>query len=263
MSITFYNMGSCPYCKKAKQMFAAEIASGEMIEKSADQAPKGARGFPTFTANGKMESGLPKNKEELYSKLGVYKEKYVSAPSPPIDWGTLYIKQIPTPDNTTNYVFIPFNKAMDNSIGIILGFNPGKFVYSSKVYTTPTPFSTTVASQITNTNTIMVMSPDSVNKIDNILLKVFPCTTMQDWNDVVNYGKLPDSFLSKLLPPQPCKSDKKVYCCAGKDTKKDKFFDNKTIAMLVIIVLLVSVLVYVSMSNSNSNASMSMSSSNK
>ena len=81
MSVTFYNMNGCGYCMKAKQMFAAEIESGEIIEKSSREAPPGTRGFPTFTANGKSHSGLPASKAELYSKLGVSMEKY-KAPRP-------------------------------------------------------------------------------------------------------------------------------------------------------------------------------------
>lgn len=70
MPITFYNMTGCGYCSKAKTMFAAEIASGEMLVKDAKDAPQGTRGFPTFTNNGQSHSGLPGSKQELYSKLG-------------------------------------------------------------------------------------------------------------------------------------------------------------------------------------------------
>ena len=76
MTITFYSMDRCGFCNQAKAMFKDEIASGEMVVKPSSEAPAGTRGFPTFTANGKSHSGLPRSKEELYSKLGVSKEKY-------------------------------------------------------------------------------------------------------------------------------------------------------------------------------------------
>lgn len=76
MSVTFYTMPGCGFCVKAKEMFAAELASGEMVEKPSSQAPQDIKGFPTFTANGNTHSGLPKNKTELYKKLGISKEGY-------------------------------------------------------------------------------------------------------------------------------------------------------------------------------------------
>jgi glutaredoxin len=75
MSITFYSMPGCGFCVKAKNLFAAELASGEMIVLPSSQAPKGTTGFPTFTANGMSHTGLPSSKAELYNKLGV-REKY-------------------------------------------------------------------------------------------------------------------------------------------------------------------------------------------
>ena len=76
MTITFYSMGGCGFCDKAKAMFKDEIASGEMVVKPSSEAPAGTRGFPTFTANGKSHSGLPRSKEDLYSKLGVSKSSF-------------------------------------------------------------------------------------------------------------------------------------------------------------------------------------------
>jgi glutaredoxin len=93
MSVTFYSMPGCGFCVKAKQMFAAELASGQMVEKPSSQAPQGTRGFPTFTANDKTHSGLPSSKDELYKKLGISKEGYYresfhsSYKNPSMFWG--------------------------------------------------------------------------------------------------------------------------------------------------------------------------------
>ena len=71
-------MKGCGYCQKAKKMFASELASGEMVQKDASDAPDGVRGFPTFKSNktGKMHSGLPKSKADLHQKLGHVSESY-------------------------------------------------------------------------------------------------------------------------------------------------------------------------------------------
>ena len=71
-----YTMDGCGFCAKAKQMFANELNSGEMMLKSPAEAPPGVSGFPTFAYNGKMHSGLPSSKEELYAKLGYQMENY-------------------------------------------------------------------------------------------------------------------------------------------------------------------------------------------
>ena len=80
--LTFYSMKRCGYCQKAKKMFASELASGEMVQKDASDAPDGVRGFPTFKSNktGKMHSGLPKSKADLLKKLGHSKENFEGAP---------------------------------------------------------------------------------------------------------------------------------------------------------------------------------------
>lgn len=76
MNIIFYNMEGCGYCMKAKQLLKKEIDNKEIIVRPSSEAPADTEGFPTFVAaNGKMYSGLPSSKEELYSNLG-FKEKY-------------------------------------------------------------------------------------------------------------------------------------------------------------------------------------------
>ena len=74
MSIIFYSMGSCGYCKKAEQLLAQEIASGKIIKKDASESPNGKfQGFPAFlhTETGKTHMGLPQSFEDLLAKLEV------------------------------------------------------------------------------------------------------------------------------------------------------------------------------------------------
>ena len=69
-------MNTCGYCQKAKQMLANEIANNEIVVEPASSAPAGVSGFPTFIYNGKMHSGLPQSKQQLYTKLGYSVEGY-------------------------------------------------------------------------------------------------------------------------------------------------------------------------------------------
>lgn len=69
--ITFYSMPGCGFCRKAEQLFAKELASGEMVKRPHTSAPAGVRGFPTFQHGDKMHSGLPSSKTMLYAKLDV------------------------------------------------------------------------------------------------------------------------------------------------------------------------------------------------
>ena len=73
MTILFYSMPTCGYCKRAMQLLSNELASKEIVLKSSQEAPKGVSGFPYFvnSVNNKTHTGLPSSKMELYSKLGV------------------------------------------------------------------------------------------------------------------------------------------------------------------------------------------------
>jgi glutaredoxin len=72
MTITFYNMKGCGYCRKADELFKNEISSGEMIKRPSSDAPKGVKGFPHFIndVNGKEYSGLPKDYNSLIKAIG-------------------------------------------------------------------------------------------------------------------------------------------------------------------------------------------------
>lgn len=72
MTILFYSMPTCGYCKKAMQLLSNELASKEIVLKSSQEAPKGVSGFPYFvnSSNGKTHTGLPSSKMDLYAKLG-------------------------------------------------------------------------------------------------------------------------------------------------------------------------------------------------
>lgn len=71
MPIIFFNMQGCGFCAKAMKMFEQEIAQGKIIVKPNTEAPAEVKGFPHFinTDNGKSQSGLPKDKESLFSIL--------------------------------------------------------------------------------------------------------------------------------------------------------------------------------------------------
>ena len=276
MSITFYNMHACGFCQQAKKMFAAEIESGEMIVKPSSEAPPDVKGFPTFVAkNGTKHSGLTKTKQELYSKLGVSKEKYMreyddTTPVIPIptNFTKLYINPSPPLNATTNYVYIPFQKSnTDNITGVLVGLDK-PLLYNYLVYSNmdTTPPGQRVSITATSIQTPTVVYPQDIEKV---LLKLFPCTSVDDWNaifqggDMKNIQSLLPKLLPKLLPPQPCKSDNSVYCCTGKDAPlcfckpcpKHHFFDMKTVAMICFILLLLLVLLYMIMSKDKNSGS--------
>ena len=70
MSIILYSMEGCGYCVKAKKMFHDEILSMKMVVEPSSNAPSEVNGFPTFSYNGTLHSGLPQTKQQLYDKLG-------------------------------------------------------------------------------------------------------------------------------------------------------------------------------------------------
>jgi glutaredoxin len=76
MSIIFYNMENCGYCKETKKRLQKEIANGDVMMRPANEA-NGANGFPFFksTVTGKTTSGLPDSIESLHMKLG-HQENY-------------------------------------------------------------------------------------------------------------------------------------------------------------------------------------------
>lgn len=76
MPIIFYFMNGCGFCDKAKNMFANEISSGDIVVVPSSKAPSGVNGFPHFSHNGKSHSGLPQSKKQLYDKLGYVSEGY-------------------------------------------------------------------------------------------------------------------------------------------------------------------------------------------
>ena len=74
MSIEFYSMDGCGWCKKALAALAEQINNGTVSLKTAQEAVKyGANGFPFFRnpANGQTTSGWPGSLSAIYEKLGV------------------------------------------------------------------------------------------------------------------------------------------------------------------------------------------------
>ena len=145
-------------------------------------------------------------------------------------------------------------------VGVLLGYGGG-LPYISMVVSTKNSTQTDSVDQISDY--ITVVSPQDIEKV---LLKLFPCTSMDDWNNVFqgrDIKSLLPKLLPKLLPPQPCKSDNSLYCCAGKDAplcfckpcKKHHFFDMKTVAMICFILLLLLLLLYMIMSKDKSSGS--------
>lgn len=76
--IIFYNMESCPYCKKTIEMLKEHIENGHVRVKPHTSAPKElARGYPMFSYNNKHEYGLPKSFEDLCMKLGFKVDSFI------------------------------------------------------------------------------------------------------------------------------------------------------------------------------------------
>ena len=79
MTITFYSMKGCGFCTEAKKILEHQIASGEIVEKDASEAPNGMfSGYPGFhhTKTGKTHTGCPQSHADLLEKLGVGVENY-------------------------------------------------------------------------------------------------------------------------------------------------------------------------------------------
>ena len=77
MSIVFYSMNRCGHCGNAKNILKDQIASGEIVEKDASEAPVGVAAFPYFqSSNGKSHTGCPQSHADLLEKLGVGVENY-------------------------------------------------------------------------------------------------------------------------------------------------------------------------------------------
>lgn len=76
--IIFYNMESCPYCKKTLHMLKEHIENGNVLVKPHTSAPTElAKGYPMFSYNNKHEYGLPKSFEDLCMKLGFKVESFI------------------------------------------------------------------------------------------------------------------------------------------------------------------------------------------
>jgi len=76
--IIFYNMESCPYCKKTVEMLKEHIEKGLVLVKPHTDAPAQlAKGFPMFSNGDKHEYGLPKSFEDLCMKLDFKPESFV------------------------------------------------------------------------------------------------------------------------------------------------------------------------------------------
>ena len=75
--VLFYNMETCPFCKKALDLLKDVINKGFIEVKPHTEAPSGINGFPAFVYNDKQHLGLPKSWDELSSALE-YSENYES-----------------------------------------------------------------------------------------------------------------------------------------------------------------------------------------
>ena len=277
--ISLFTMKACGYCTQAKQMFAAELASGEMIEKPASEAPQGTRGFPTFTADNKTHSGLPQTKKQLYEKLdiGISKEKYKNVygagddPNDNIDVNNFIDSTFPNYSaEVAKCLYIPLTKNLNIS-GIILETQLKNFslVYKKEDSTKQRK---TLKTALYTKDNLKSVSTEQEKKF--LTKTIFPCTSNEDWDNIFNstdYSSLTKyvtSIRKKLMPPQQCDSDPSVYCCPGTTgpkavfcppctdpivCKKHKFFDIKTIFMICFILLLLSILLYVIMNSSSSS----------
>lgn len=262
MPVIFYSMKGCGFCVKTEQMFASEIANGEIIKKNSSEARGKFKGFPSFenSLNGKTHSGLPSSKKALYQKLGV---NSVSNNVP--DWANYYVEKTKLNPESPYYILISSPNLLGTSLVGHLLQQPSYLpinnhknysmfipVYTS-TSTTPSPF-IIVNSPVVSLGTLSnppVQTFEQVEKkewnsiVKSYLLPLFPCTKLSDWATEKSIAAIKPEL---LLPPQTCKNNKNVYCCPGNDDKYDApFFDTKTIVMLSVIGILLIALIVMAM----------------
>ena len=245
MPLIFFSMGnSCGYCVKAENLLKKHIHCGKIIKKPHTDANGKFSGFPAFlnTANGNTHTGLPSSAESLFEKLG-YRDGDDPDPDPP-----------DAPPKVTDYYVVDkeFNKNSKYHIlvlhktkdPLLAGFIIQDVLFGSLTQKRKINVYNNISSarQITENDNVMFLKDVTRPKV------LFPCVPQSTWNttdSIEKYFSDPKNT-SSLMPPAPCKSNSKVYCCPNTDVDacpEQPFFDAKTIIMVSVIVLLVIIII--------------------
>ena len=246
MTIIFFSMNKCGFCDKAEKLLKPYIDNGKIHKKSHTEANGKFSGFPAFlnTANGNTHTGLPSSAESLFQKLGVGGDP---DPVVPVTKVTDYYVLDAEFNKNSKYHILVLNKNVVVSIvaGFILQEAPAGTKFLINAYFKPT------GTPITG-----VIYPRQITSGDNVMfLKdiprptgLFPCVPQSVWatpKSISDFFTDPNN-IKLLMPPAPCKSNSKVYCCPNTDVDacpKKHFFDAKTIIMMSLIALLVIIII--------------------
>ena len=259
MPLIFFSMGnSCGYCVKAENLLKKHIHCGKIIKKPHTDANGKFSGFPAFlnTSNGKTHTGLPSSAESLFEKLGYRDDTGYGADSPtPQAVTDYYVNHASfTPTGVTSRILI-LKQGPDsvdkvnsvNSVGFIIevlsktppayrAASPMIYVYGNTKG--PTDADSEKYTKITPADNVIFL------KDTKMLQNLFPCVPKSIWAG--NQDSIWE-YLAKnptlLMPPAPCKSNSKVYCCPNTDVDEQPFFDAKTIIMISVIALLVIIII--------------------
>ena len=257
MTILLYVMDGCGYCDKAEKLLQNEINTGEIVKKNSKEAPQGLfNGFPGFlnTSNRLTHTGLPSNKDQLYSKLGLYNDSL----SPQLQKPGIFCTTTPFTPGFLDFIMTvkpssPSSLSTTSQpsyilVSISIDLKPSM---NNPINPSPTCGSPSTTIQTTDPAAAnYVPYLDSLNKslngnLSKLFLKLFPCTTLNDW---VNGSSILQAYKNnKLIPPQPCGKNGLYYCNGDISKCNVSFFDTKTIIMLIIIVILASINIFLAM----------------
>ena len=247
MPLIFFSMDSCGFCGKAENLLKKYIHCGKIKKKPHTDANGKFSGFPAFlnTANGKTHTGLPSSAESLFEKLG-YRDGDDPDPDPPdappkvTDY---YVVDGEFNKNSKYHILVLHKSDPDvsgvkpdtNLAGIILQDVP--FIGGKPVINVYFKSSNTTIRQITTDDKVMFLKDVS-----------FPCVPQSAWATLESISAffIDPKNRKLLLPPAPCKSNSKVYCCPNTDVDacpEQPFFDAKTIIMISVIALLVIIII--------------------
>ena len=252
MTIIFFSMGdNCGFCVKAEKLLKQLIDSGKIHKKSHSEANGKFSGFPAFlnTANGNTHTGLPSSAESLFEKLG-YRDGAGMGddPDPPVPKVTDYYVVDAEFNKNSKYHFLVLNKKGLKPDPGVAGFiiqESGEEMLIQKINVFFKGVSGIVLPRQITTNDNVMFLKDFLK--DNNPKGLFPCVPQSVWkgtqDSIITYlTKNPKLF----LPPAPCKSNSKVFCCPNTDVDacpEQPFFDAKTIIMISLIALLVIIII--------------------
>ena len=261
MTVIFYSMIQCRYCKDAEDLLKNEIASGDIIKKNASESPPGLfKGYPSFlnTSNNLTHTGLI-SKEQLYKKLLVNTKNMdvrsddnsVVTPVTPVntppekfciniskeDISSCFISFIVNDDGSYKLIYIDKNympkiifalPLQNQSIDI-----KNTQCIDSNLYST---------NQKQNEHMIIPYFKDLINdnNTKQFLLRMYPCTRKSDWVDDSSILNLVKKQSKRFMSVQACEKNGLYYCSNNiEKCNRDKFCDTKTKVMFTIIMILV------------------------